>query len=288
MGNYLLIDIGGTMIKYGVADQEGNFTFDAKLPTHSELGGLLVMERIGQVILECKERYALNGIAVSATGQIDPATGEVVYSGPTMKDYQGINIIEELKKFAPELSITIENDVNCALLSELKTVKEGYAMMVTIGTGIGAALSIDDAIIRGSRFSAGEIAYMKIKGKEFQEIASTSALVREVQEYCHDQKIDGYQVFELAKKNAGIRQIIENFYDNLALGLSYALLTFPCDYLFIGGGIAERKEFPKIIYQRLARFIPCKEWQQLTVLPASNGNKAGMLGALAWHLQLVG
>ena len=70
--------------------------------------------------------------------------------------------------------------------------------MLTIGTGVGGAVYLNNDLWTGISYTAGEIGYMLIQGKYFQDLASTTALL-ESYENKTGEKVDGKTLFELAK-----------------------------------------------------------------------------------------
>src|SRR5699024_10023129 len=99
-------------------------------------------------------------------------------------DYTGVQLKADLESYF-NLPVEVENDVNCAGLAESwigigKDVKSLFSL--TIGTGIGGSYILDNKLHTGHNFSGGEIGYIPIEGKQFEDLASTSALIRSVAE----------------------------------------------------------------------------------------------------------
>ncbi|WP_144497223.1 ROK family protein, partial [Bacillus pumilus] len=78
---------------------------------------------------------------------------------------------------------------------------------LTLGTGIGGAIFIDGELYRGHSFSAGEWGNMLIEGKQFEEVASISGLIRLVRKYKGESDWNGKTIFELYDK--GDREVTE-------------------------------------------------------------------------------
>lgn len=51
------------------------------------------------------------------------------------------------------------------------------SFMITIGTGIGGALVIDNQLVQGYNFTAGEVGNIPIQGERWENKASASALI---------------------------------------------------------------------------------------------------------------
>lgn len=56
----------------------------------------------------------------------------------------------------------------------------GSVLCLTIGTGIGGAMLLNDKLINGSSFTACEVGYMHLSQGKFQDVASTKALIKQV------------------------------------------------------------------------------------------------------------
>ena len=137
--NILAIDIGGTMIKYGLVSSKGEILSTDKIKTEAEKGLDNILEKIDTILKKCKEND-LVGIAVSGTGQINGMIGEVIGGAPIIPNWIGCNLVEILEK-RYNLPAILENDVNCMALGE-KWIGSGKDLnnfiCLTIGTGIGS------------------------------------------------------------------------------------------------------------------------------------------------------
>lgn len=110
------IDIGGTMIKYGLISVDGEISAGGEIPTEAEKGIENLFQKIFGII-EVYPKEELLGIAVSGTGQIDGNVGKVIGGNDIIPGWIGTDLVKMLeKKFS--LPAVLENDVNCAALGE--------------------------------------------------------------------------------------------------------------------------------------------------------------------------
>lgn len=276
---YMVVDIGGTEIKYGVIDDSISFIEKGAIATNAHLGGKSIIQQVIILAKQLRSKYPFQRIAIATAGQVNPFTGEIVYASDAIPDYRGINVIERIQA-AIDVEVTIENDVNCALLAErTKLPKHKNVVMVTVGTGIGGALYIHDQILRSSSFSAGEIGYINVNGKPFQECASVRALIQAAKEIVNTEEMSGKDVFELSRVNKDIKQLIETFYDNLATGFASIIYVVAPDYFIIGGAISARDAFIDEIKERLIKILPKHIYDHVHFIRAAYQNDAGMIGA---------
>lgn len=161
-----------------------------------------------------KEDYELDGVAISFCGLIDVenAVIDAVWA-------QGIPWRDVIQK---ELGLhcEIENDVNCAALSEVYFGKaqdiKDMAFFV-IGTGVGGAIIRHRQVCPGVHRYGGEFGMMPL------------SMV--------------YKMEEANAENALCKQVIQQFYHNLAMGVFNVQHTLDSEMIMFGGVISQRDDF---------------------------------------------
>lgn len=185
---YICIDIGGTTIKHGVADEAGRFVEAGELPTNAREGGEAIMNRVKGTVrkyadrLQTKQHVVPAGVCVSTAGMVDVESGTVTYAAPLIPNYTGTCIKEEIEKTC-HLPCEVENDVNCAGLAEAVSGAARTAascLCLTVGTGIGGAFLLEGRVYHGFSGSACEVGYMHLPGGQFQDMGAASVLVDKV------------------------------------------------------------------------------------------------------------
>lgn len=283
MNRYLTFDIGGTMIKYGLIDENGGIIDYHLMESEAHLGGAHIIHKIEKVVETYLTVQTLAGIGVSTAGVVDSKTGTIIYANDNIPDYTGMNIkqlIEERFKIPCE----VENDVACAGLSEMyygAAKNKHISICLTIGTGIGCCILIDNLVFHGSNHYAGEVGYMKINDSQFEKLASTRALIQKVAREKKMKDINGEKIFELARSGDKICELaIEEMCDYLAQGISNICYVINPDAVVLGGGItAQGKYLYDILNDKLDEHLIESVRQNTELLFAKNGNQAGMLGA---------
>lgn len=303
---YFALDIGGTKTKYALLGEKGEILSTYEKDTEAQRGGSFILENvkgeIRRVLEELKgeltegtqeEKKAeslLAGICISTAGMVDEIKGEIIHAGPQIPEYKGCKWKEEIeRRFS--IPCEVENDVKCAGLGEYSfgSGKGRKSMLcLTIGTGIGGSFILDGEVYHGTSHSAMEIGYMQIPGGMFQRMASTSALVKRVasrkgepEEYWN-----GKRIFEeVAKEDKICLEELDRLCDALSIGLSNLCYAFNPECIVLGGGIMEQKEIliPKIRTHLQEHLVPIVA-ENTTLLAASLGNRAGLLGAFV-HFQ---
>ena len=279
--NILAIDIGGTMIKYGLVSSDGEILSTDKIETEAEKGLENILNKIDNIFKRYKENNPV-GIAVSGTGQTNGIIGKVIGGNPIIPNWIGTNLVKILEK-KYNLPAVLENDVNCVALGE-KWIGAGKDLSnficLTIGTGIGGGIILNNQLFRGENFVAGEFGHILIKKGEFEQFASTTALIRLVKERT-EKTLNGKEIFDLEKKEiVEYQEVISEWIENLTDGLSSIVYCFNPANMILGGGVIEQGE-PLInrIKNSLFKKIGPQFKEKLNIIQAKLGNNAGMIGA---------
>ena len=279
--NILAIDIGGTMIKYGLVSSDGKILSTDKIETEAEKGLENILNKIDNIFKKYKENNPV-GIAVSGTGQINGMIGKVIGGNPIIPNWIGTNLVKILEE-KYNLPAVLENDVNCVALGE-KWIGAGKDLSnficLTIGTGIGGGIILNNQLFRGENFVAGEFGHTLIKKGEFEQFASTTALIRLVKEKT-GKILNGKEIFDLEKKEiVEYQEVISEWIENLTDGLSSIVYCFNPANIILGGGVIGQGE-PLInrIKNSLFKKIGSQFKEKLNIIQAKLGNNAGMIGA---------
>ncbi len=286
MKKYIAIDIGGTMVKYGIINENHVVEEFHECATEADKGGLHLIEKVKAIVQEEQSRQMLYGICISTAGIVDVAQGIILYANDSIPDYTGRKV-KEILEYECGIPCEVENDVNCAGLSEQCVgAAKGSRVTVclTVGTGIGGCILIEDKVFGGFSNSAGEVGYMRIGDEDFQSKASSRAMVNQVNNrkgYLGKERLDGRQIFELAKSGDQIcKDAIAAMCDTLGYGIANICCVVNPEVVVLGGGIMKQQEYLQPLLQAgLEKYLvePIREHVRLVF--AENGNKAGMIGA---------
>lgn len=286
---YACFDVGGTAIKYGLADAGGRFADKGQTDTQAQLvKGAGIVEKVCAAVRRyIDEGYAVKGVAISTAGIVDFAKGSIVYAFPqVLPGYTG-TMWKQLIEDRFQLACAVENDVNCAALGELwlgagRGRKSLFA--ITVGTSIGGCAVEGGRIIHGAGMSAGEIACMRVPGGTLQELATATRLVRDTAaaKGMKEGMLNGKQVFEWAKQgDADAERAAASLVEHLSDGIVNIIAVLNPECVILGGGIMAQSEYLKPrIEAALDQKLPLKMREHTQIAFAELGNDAGMLGAL--------
>lgn len=287
-----VFDIGGTSIKYGVIQpEEKAFRFLCQGETDSN-AKLVRGEGIEKKVMEITEvffgEYKINGVAISTAGMVDVETGSIQYANENIPGYTGMCLKKDFEeRFA--IPCWVENDVKAASLGEFyygAGSGSGSMLMLTIGTGIGGAVIFQGEIYRGYSGSAGEIGYMWIGDHMYQDIASTTALVRNVEKKTGETGLNGKLIFTRAKEGDVVcAGEIRSMCEFIIKGISNCVCVINPQKVILGGGIMCQREYLEpIMRYYLKQYLNEEMAKHVELDFARLGNAAGMIGAYV-HFQ---
>lgn len=283
---FTVIDIGGTNIKYGVIEENGNIILSSEIPTEAYKGGKNIIDKVKVLIRNIIKEYKIEGIGVSTAGMVCPKEGKIVYAGPTIPNYTGVEI-KKILESEFDIPCAVENDVNSAALGELwlgaGKGRSSIACM-TVGTGIGGAIILNGKVVHGANNSAGEIGYMLVNGEEIQNVASTTALVKKVAviKGINEENINGRDIFKWYEEGDKVCiEEIERLANTLALGITNIVYLFNPEVVVLGGGIMAREDILRpLIDNGLKKYLIESVYKNVAIEFAKLKNTAGMVGAL--------
>lgn len=258
---YLSFDVGGTNTKYSLINKNGEILKSGSIVTQDNRD--IIFGRIKEVVKKFQnEGNKIEGLAFSMPGVIDVKRGHMI-TGGALYDLYDFPFKSELEKYIG-ISVELENDVNCVALAEkwlgnAKDIKN--FLCITVGTGVGGAIYIDDKMVRGKNFAAGEFGFMITDRREDYEEASLSmsGSVRGglLKAYAKRKNINwecltGEEIFELSHNGDEIAtKVIDEFYTSLAYSIYNLAVSLNPEKILIGGEITKRSDFIEILEKKV-------------------------------------
>jgi len=289
-------DLGGTKLHIALADLSGAIVAEAIAQTDQRSGQHLLNQiraTTDKVVRKAKiDRRRVHLGAVGMPGVVDPQTGSLALS-PNIPDFKSANVIEGMRR-AFGCNVTIENDVNLAVLGEHWRGRGrgiGNLTFIALGTGIGMGLLSDGKLVRGAHGAAAEIGYLplgadpfdqrNVEAGTFEAVVGTGGILRRHLEAGGKGTEGVKEIFEAM--NAGdpiARRTIDDTARWTAIGIAAVVALFDPELVILGGGIGTRPEFIARIEDHLARCV----LKPVPVAPSPLENRATLMGAIAMGL----
>lgn len=313
MKAYAGIDLGGTDIKYGLADKYGKTIIIRKAPARVGEGRDRLLENLkacAEELLKFARDHNLriSYLGVGSPGTVDSDKGRILGHSPNIPDWKGTRLAGYLAKHL-KLPVYVGNDANLMALAEvLFGGARGYknVFCTTIGTGIGGAVIIDGKLVTGKTYSAGEFGHIPIikDGRRckcgqrgcLEPYASVSGLLRYARALVgRTGKKSAFVKFIRKKKSLTVKDIFYYFKSNdsiavravetqaeyMATGLAAVVNLLNPEIVVIGGGIADAggSAYMALIKRLLRARVLTDAAGDLKIVRAKLGNKAGFIGA---------
>lgn len=292
---YLVIDLGGTFVKYAIMDDDANIIKKGKVPTLKEKEDII--ESFHKLYEEHKH-LGLKGIAMSVPGLIDVENGIMITSG-AIRTLDGCHLAEELSAMCDGIKVSLENDGKAAGLAEAwkgaaKDVDN--CCVLAFGTGIAGATILNKKAIRGNHLIAGEASrfplatnHHTIKPVSFAAY-STIGMVKKLEAMLGYEPgtFSGEEIFKLYREGHElvVEEVEEWFYQIAVQCYNLSLVVDP-DVICIGGGVSADPLFIEGI-QKYVRLINEKSHQfvEPKVVRCKFSNDSNLIGALFNFKQL--
>lgn len=261
MRTFIGVDLGGTNIRAAKVSEQGEILAIVKTSSQPDRGAEAVMDTMTSLIQQLPGYEECEGIGLGIPGPIDTVNGKIIVSTnlPKLIGYPIAQVMEE--RF--HKPVFMDNDVKVAGLGEaVLGAGKGYPIVyyVTISTGIGGALVIDQKVISGQNGHAGEIGNICIDrnrekynilnvGAAENEVSGT-AITRKGREVFGDQIRHAGDVLDLAQNgDEKALAIVDTMAYDLAMMFSAIGHVVDPHVFVVGGGVMKGKDvfFDKMV-----------------------------------------
>ncbi|MBR6345294.1 MAG: ROK family glucokinase [Lachnospiraceae bacterium] len=299
------VDLGGTTVKMGLFDTEGNVITKWEIPTVKDHGGKHILPDIAEAI---KKNMAENniakedviGVGIGVPGPVDK--DGVIYKAANL-GWGVFSVRNTLSDLLDGIKVEAGNDANVAALGEMwKGGGKGHKNMVavTLGTGVGGGIIIDGRILTGSTGAGGEIGHIHVEDNEtescgcgnkgcLEQYTSATGVVRlakrrlaedDKTSVLRDEEVNSKTVWDAVKISDSVAiEIANTFGKYLGKGLAAVAGVVNPEIFVIGGGVSKAGEilidYIKPSYQKYV-FNGSRE---VKFALATLGNDAGIYGA---------
>ena len=313
-GRYAVgIDFGGTFIKWALVDESGGIVARDKMPTDRLAGRQEWMDAMVGGIRSLATQHGgiqtdqLAGIGVGVPGFVDFERG-YIHTLSNVKGWDGVPLGALLEERLG-LRVHVDNDVNVMALGEC-TFGAGrsfqHAVFLTLGTGVGGALLLDNQLYRGAHSMAGEVGHMTINMYDresphgrgvLEQYAGNLRIVERACGYLDEgqssrldtlcegdrTRIDPLMIEQAADQGDALSiRVYDEVADCLAAALSSVTYLLQPQAFIIGGGVGQSGP---ALYEPLNRHLQARLnphfSKHIQIKKAALGTDAGVIGGAA-------
>lgn len=304
------VDFGGTSVKLGLVNDRGQIKGRKKIVTKDLATREAWLDAVAQGIEELcpsaeRAEKKLAGVGVGVPGFVDYDRG-FIYDLPNVPGWKGVPLVEMMESRL-HLKTRVDNDVNAMALGEC-TFGAGrtyqHAVFVTLGTGVGGGLLINNQLYRGAYHMAGELGHVSIDMNGIRSPQGRGGL----EQYVGNQRLVARIVKELENGRPSVLrekcggdfskitmemcnysahegdalalEIYEFMADCLACAFASVTYLIQPQAFIIGGGVASvGAPLFEPLRRKLAERLSPYFAERIEIKHAELGNDAGLIGS---------
>lgn len=278
------IDVGGSFIKYGLVNNQGQVIGFNQKTTPKTLSPFKIL--IKEIIRKLSKIKSVCGIGVGMPGLIDLKKQRVIYL-PHLPEISKLNLVKFIEKRF-DFPCLIDNDAHCFLIGKLifeKIYKNKTVVLLTLGTGTGSAIAIKGKMYSGNKITSAGFGEMIINLDGEKCTCGRQGCLNAYLGEAIRQKNTNLNTYELLNKachgNTMAKQVFNQMGQKLGIGCANIINLLRPDYLVITGGCGKCFKYLKQhFYRSLKKNIFGNSTDIKTVIKISNECiKGGVKGA---------
>ena len=302
----IALDLGGTKLAAALFNDKGDILFKTNYSLNKKQGtevGKLVFTAVNELLSKTND---VSAIGICVPGIAHAKTGKVW--APNIPGWNDYPLLEELRRSVnnKKIKIKIDSDRACYILGEVwKGNARGCkdAIFLSVGTGIGAGILINNEVLRGSHDIAGAIGWMGldrpfnqkyISCGDFEYNASGEGIVKVAKEMLGSKVFDKsvlkktdsdllsakdiFDAYEMGDELS--KKIIANAIECWGIATANLISLFNPEKIIFGGGVfGPALKFLDDIYNEAKKWAQPISIQQVQLQVSALGNDAGLYGA---------
>lgn len=259
------VDIGGTTVKLGLFDVEGNVLDKWEIPTRTENNGEAILPDIADSIRDKMKQIDRDAVAGVGVGLPGPVDAEGIVHRAVNLGWGTFSVRDTLEDLL-NMPVMAGNDANVAALGEMwmgggQGCKD--MVMVTLGTGVGGGIIVEGKILTGATGAGGEIGHIHVQDDEedicgcgnkgcLEQYSSATGITRLANKMLNSTKEDSVlrkgevsakTVFDAVKERDALAiKVAEQFGKYLGNALAAIACVVNPEAIVIGGGVSKAGE----------------------------------------------
>lgn len=291
MKKALAFDIGGTKIYTTIIDETGKIVSEIdKFSTPKTLDEIKNILK-SQIL---KYENEIDTIAIATAGAVNNENSAVIGStGNLVEGYYTIDFQSLSRK-----KVFLENDANAAAWAEYKigaSKGSNVSVMLTLGTGVGGGIIINNKLLKGKSGAAGEMHFKMYPDKRrkcscgswdcFEIYASGTALKIDAEEALNNKDVTTYDVIEGVKNgDKKMIEILNRWENDITVGIKGLANIFDPDCVVLSGSMAQFVDVKKVEEEVNSDIVTTPTSIRL----ATAGNYSGMIGVALLAMETCG
>ena len=302
------VDVGGTTVKIGIFRTSGDLLLKWEIVTDKKDGGRNILPDIASSIKSMLSNKGIGldeiqGVGIGIPGAI---LNRSIVNRAVNLGWDVVPVKDQLEQlFDGKINVLVGNDANVAALGEMwQGVGKGFKdiVMVTLGTGVGGGIIINEQILDGTFGAAGEIGHMPVNPQEtrvcgcgkkghLEQYASATGIANTAKAVVSSTKEDtelkgldsitAKDVFDAAKRGDKVALgIVDYTAEILGRGLAMVAAVVDPQAFVIGGGVSKAGPILTDSIQKYYRKYAFHASEDTKFVLATLGNDAGIYGAV--------
>ena len=309
------VDLGGTNLKVALVERDEGIVRRVSLPTGADRGPSHVLDRIAEGVGRVVEGAAppeVVGVGIGAPGAVS-LDRTTVREPPNFVGWHEVHLPDRLRPLFAERGlavdgpIIVENDANAAGLgSAFYGAGRPFHsfVMVTLGTGVGGAIIVDDRLFRGATGAAGEIGHMSIDYEGPYDRAGVSGAIEAylgqrflshharyqlLSRDTHLHQIAGHDLCDVTPQHLhraavvgdpAAREVLAWAGHKLGVLLGSVVSLLDIRKVVVGGGVSQAADFLlEPARETIRRYVMPPMQEGIEIVRETSGNDVALLGA---------
>ena len=292
----IAVDLGGTNLKIAILDLKFNIRRKEVLSTRKfarkeDLIAAIESGIRNIISYSALKQSSILGIGLGLPGPVDSKKG-IVHFFPNIPGWREVNLKNILEKRL-SLPVYLDNDAKLMALAEYRLGQARHfknVLCITLGTGVGGGIILEDKLYRGADNASGEIGHLPVN---ITGPRCNCGAVGCLESYVGNNRIKSQakkvffksisleELSVLAKnKNQKAIKIWQEAGEYLGVALAGVTNLLNLDAVVIGGGVANAG---KILFDKIKKTVRIRAMSvqsaRVKIFKASLGEDAGLIGA---------